>query len=115
MRLWSHDKLIARFMSKSDLADCEVTFEKKPRDNLIIPRQGHIVHSGKNGVLVRAAASFSGPAAASSVATLGNCLAGDGVAWREISQKLNFCTEWEENRHFLAVPALHTTEIECIF
>ncbi len=42
-------------------------------------------------------------------------LAGDGVAWREISQKLSFCTEWEENRHFLAAPALHTTEIECIF
>jgi hypothetical protein len=49
-----------------------------------------------------------------SVATLGNDLAGDEVAWREISQKLNFCTEWEENSHFLATPTLHTNEIECI-
>jgi hypothetical protein len=39
-------------------------------------------------------------------------LAGDGVAWREISQKLSFCTEWEENEDLLAAPALHTTEIE---
>jgi hypothetical protein len=42
-------------------------------------------------------------------------LAGDGVTWREISQKLSFCTEWEENEDLLAAPALHTTEIECIF
>jgi hypothetical protein len=49
-----------------------------------------------------------------SVATLGNGLAGDGVAWREISQKLSICTEWKENKHFLVAPALHTNEFACI-
>jgi hypothetical protein len=48
----------------------------------------------------------SGNSSYGSVATLGNRLAGDGVAWREISLKLNLCTEWEENKNLLAAPAL---------
>jgi hypothetical protein len=42
-------------------------------------------------------------------------LAGDRVPWREISRKRSFCTQWEENKHHLAAPALHTTESECMF